>query len=145
MSKVVVILLVSTLVAMVVMFIGVPLHLKNAMAQYANPNYNQLQANSEDSYNEKLNSLLERAGDDIQDKEISQFYQKLIQDYDLTSSPTSEAQTELEIEDSLLPDFQRIFSSSMTLPFQEAAKNIEDKELAEVYRNLVKGMLDTTE
>ena len=141
MSKFVVILLLSTMIAMVLMFLGVPLYLKKSLVQYANPNYQEIQSETEESYNSKINALLQKAGANIEDKEMKQFYQKLVQDYGLDSS-SSTAQTEVEGENNNLPDFQKIFSMSLTSPFEEASKNIKDKELAEIYHTILEGLLD---
>ena len=144
MSKLVVALLIGTVIAMVILFLVVPFYVKNTLGQYTNPNYSAIQQDSEDSYKERINSLLEQAGGNIEDAELHQFYQKLIQDYGLDSSTSDMAQAAGENGEDILPDFQKIFDTSLKSPFQEAAKDITDEELAEVYHNILKGMLGTT-
>lgn len=129
---------------MVVMFLVVPFYVKNNIVQYTNPNYSAIQQNSEGTYTDKINSVLQKAGDSIEDEELNQFYQGLIEDYGLENSSPDTAQTGPENNDSILPDFQKIFNKSLTSPFREAAKDITDEELAEVYHNILKGMLNTT-
>jgi hypothetical protein len=144
MSKLVVALLIGTVIAMVILFLVVPFYVKNTLGQYTNPNYSAIQQDSEDSYKGRINSLLEQAGGNIEDAEMHQFYQKLIQDYGLDSSPSDISQSTGENGEDMLPDFQKIFDTSLKSPFQEAAKDITDEELAEVYHNILKGMLGTT-
>jgi hypothetical protein len=143
MSKLVVALLVSTVIAMVIMILVVPFYLKNAV-QYTNPNYSQIEQNSDESYTDKINTMLQKAGSNIEDEEMHRFYNNLIKDYGLESSSSDTAQSEAENNDNVLPDFQKIFNTSLTSPFREAAKDITDEDLAEVYHDILKGVLDTT-
>jgi hypothetical protein len=86
-------------------------------------------------YKHAVASPLIEAGSEIKDQDISHFYQKLIQSYQL-SNPDSTDTTELSLA-SLLPDIKNIYRSASDLPFKEAGKQIKDKEIAEFYNNFI--------
>jgi hypothetical protein len=142
MSKFIIGLLIGTVIATVAAFLVVPFHLKNSLVQYSNPNHDALEQKAENgTYNEKINSILQKAESSLEDEELRQFYRTLIRDYELESQSEN---TTSGAENAILPDFQKIFRESLTTPFEEAAQDITDEELAEAYDNVLKGVLGTT-
>jgi hypothetical protein len=89
------------------------------------------------AYQEAIVSSLRAAGEGT-DEEIAQFSQQLIQGYGLEELPSEAAETEeIDLAD-LLPDIERINYTALTLPLQEAGKNIRDEEIAEFYYTFLK-------
>lgn len=90
------------------------------------------------TYREALISPLQKAGDEIQDADIHQFYQKLVREYNLdeVSSEASLSENSSLIE--LLPDIKNINRKALSLPLQEAGKNIQDEEIARFYYKFLK-------
>ena len=85
------------------------------------------------TYHEIVTSLLQEAGDEIQDSDIARFYQELLGEYalDQPSSWMTEAEGSSLAE--ILPDINKIYRTALALPLQEAGKNIQDKEIADFY------------
>ena len=91
-----------------------------------------------ETYRKALISPLQKAGDEIRDADIQQFYQKLLREYNLdeVSSEASRAEDSGLID--LLPDIKNINQTALSLPLQEAGKNIRDKEIARFYYKFLK-------
>ena len=90
------------------------------------------------SYHEALISPLQKAGEEIKDREIAQYYQKLQQEYELDKPSSEITPTEHSSLTEMLPDIKKINHAALTLPLQEAGKNIQDKEIAQFYYKLLK-------
>jgi hypothetical protein len=86
-------------------------------------------------YKQAVASPLVKAGGDIKNQEISQFYQKLVQSYELSNTDSSSDES-LSLA-SMLPDIKGIYKTASDLPFKEAGKQIKDKEIAEFYYNFI--------
>ena len=80
--------------------------------------------------------LLQEAGNEIQNNDTEQFYQKLIQGYELTETPDTESQDVTDI----LPDIKIISNTALSLPLQEAGKSIRDEEIARFYYELLESL-----
>jgi len=78
-------------------------------------------------------SILQEAGNEIQDTDTSQYYQKLIQGYELDEPFPELPEGEEPSPADILPDITKINQIALTLPLQEAGKNIQDDEIAEFY------------
>ena len=90
------------------------------------------------TYRETIISVLQAAGDEIQDNDTAQFYQKLVQEYELDEPYTGVAPAEQSSLMELLPDIKNINQKALTLPLQEAGKNIRDEEIARFYYKFLK-------
>ena len=80
--------------------------------------------------------LLQEAGNEIQNNDTEQFYQKLIQGYELTETPDTENPDVTDI----LPDIKKISNTALSLPLQEAGKSIRDEEIARFYYELLESL-----
>jgi hypothetical protein len=92
---------------------------------------------SSETYNKTLVSVFEGAESQVQDREIGGFYQKLVAAYALDKSMVKSTESNMIDPSDMLPDVKTIQNTALTLPFQEAGKNIQDKELAEFYQKFV--------
>ena len=92
-------------------------------------------ADISDMYKQAVASPLIEAGNDINNNEISQFYENLIASYQLNNPPSTDS-TSLSLA-SLLPDIKNIYKTASDLPLKEAGKQIQDKEIAEFYNNFI--------
>ena len=90
------------------------------------------------TYHEIITSSLQAAGEEVQDKDIDQFYRKLIREYELDEPSSGIAQAEHSSPTDVLPDIRKINQKALILPLQEAGKNIKDKEIAQFYYKLLK-------
>ena len=84
--------------------------------------------------------LLQEAGDEIQSDDTRQFYQKLIHGYELTESSADISDTEDPDPVDILPDIAKISNTALSLPLQEAGKNIRDEEIARFYHKLLESI-----
>jgi hypothetical protein len=89
------------------------------------------------TFREDVYSLLQEAGNEIQDSDTSQYYQKLIQGYELDEPLPELPEGEEPSPADILPDITKINQIALTLPLQEAGKNIQDDEIAEFYYSLL--------
>ena len=85
------------------------------------------------TYRKSLTSPLQAAGDEIRDNDTGQFYRKLLREYDLDEPSPGIAQTEHSGLTEVLPDIKNINYVAITLPLQEARKNIQDEDIAQFY------------
>ena len=92
---------------------------------------------SAETYNKALLSMFQRTEGQVQDREIGGFYQKLISAYSLDKNLVESTSGEVSDQSSMLPDVRTIQNTALSLPFQEAGKNIQDKELSEFYQKFV--------
>ena len=83
--------------------------------------------------------VLEEAAKNIQDEEIAHFYRELLQEYDLLEQPPATVEDESSNSTAALPDIFKINRAAITLPLQEAGRNIRDKEIAEFYYRFLMG------
>ena len=120
-----------------VLFMG-PLSQISATAQPADTNLTETRTDNAEIYREALISPLQEAGNEIQDKDIDQFYQKLLQEYELDEASYEVAQAEPSSPLDVLPDIKNINRKAISLPLREAGKNIRDKEIARFYYELLK-------
>ena len=73
----------------------------------------------------ELNANLKQAGEQIVDPSTKAFYDKLTSGYNLDQAENA--------GDEWLPDVDNIQRSAITLPLQEAGKNIKDQDIANFY------------
>jgi len=85
------------------------------------------------TFREDVYSLLQEAGNEIQDSDTNQYYQKLIQGYELDEPLPELPEGEEPSPADILPDITKINQIALTLPLQEAGKNIQDDEISEFY------------
>jgi hypothetical protein len=90
------------------------------------------------TFNNAFNSSLQEAGKNIQDEEMAQFYQKLLQEYELDDPSSWTTPDESSDPEDVIPDVGKISHTALTLPLQEAGKNIRDEEIAQFYYNLLR-------
>jgi hypothetical protein len=90
------------------------------------------------TFRENIYSLLQEAGNEIQDADTKQYYQRLIEAYELGESPTGTPEGEDPSPADILPDINKISRVALFLPLQEAGKKIQDKELAQFYYKFLK-------
>ncbi len=131
---------IGLLVGMILMgalFMG-PLSQTPVVGKSADSSPPEAPADIAETYRDALISPLQQAGDEIQDADTYQFYQKLLREYNLdkVSSEASRAEHSSLIE--LLPDIKNINQKALSLPLQEAGKNIQDKEIAQFYYKFLK-------
>lgn len=88
------------------------------------------------TYQENIYSLLQEAGNEIQDTSTSQFYQKLVAAYDLDESPGTPEGEDPSPAD-ILPDISKIHRVALFLPLEEIGRTIQDEELAQFYYKLL--------
>lgn len=98
----------------------------------------EVMAENAESYREVIISSLQKAGAEIQDNDIDQFYQELLQEYELDELSSGEAQAEYTSLAEMLPDIKKVNHAAVTLPLQKAGKNIQDKEIAQFYYKFLK-------
>jgi len=85
------------------------------------------------TFREDVYFLLQEAGNEVQDGDISQYYQKLIQGYELDEPLPELPEGEEPSPADILPDIEKINQIALILPLQEAGKNIQDDEISEFY------------
>ena len=85
------------------------------------------------TFREDVYSLLQEAGNEIQDSDTNQYYKKLIQGYELDEPLPELPEGEEPSPADILPDITKINQIALTLPLQEAGKNIQDVEISEFY------------
>lgn len=84
------------------------------------------------TFRENIYSLLQDAGNEIQDYDTWRFYQKLVQAYELDEVPEAEPGEDPTAAE-ILPDLNKINFVALYLPLEEAGRNIQDEELAQFY------------
>ena len=84
------------------------------------------------TFRENIYSLLQDAGNEIQDYDTWRFYQKLVQAYELDEVPGTEPGEDPTAAE-ILPDLNKINFVALYLPLEEAGRNIQDEELAQFY------------
>ena len=88
-------------------------------------------------YKKAVSSPLIKAASEIRNKEIAQFYQKLLQAYELNNTPENSSNDESLGLANLLPDIKKITKTASDLPLKEAGKQIKDEEIAEFYNRFL--------
>lgn len=89
--------------------------------------------------NNTIIMMLEEAAENIQDDELAYFYQELLQEYELLEQPAATVDDEPINSTAVLPDIFKINRTAITLPLQEAGRNIQDKEIADFYYRFLMG------
>jgi len=89
------------------------------------------------TFRENIHSMLQDTGSKIRDEDISRFYQKLIEAYELDEASSGTPGDGDPSPADILPDMNKINHAALLLPLQEAGKNIQDKELARFYYKLL--------
>ncbi len=133
-------MIIGLLVGMVLMgalFMG-PLSQSTAAGKSADSSQPAASADIAEIYREALISPLQKAGGEIQDADIQQFYQKLLREYNLDAVSPEALRVEQSGLTELLPDIENINQTALSLPLQEAGKNIQDKEIAQFYYKFLK-------
>lgn len=91
-----------------------------------------------DSYRALILSTLQKAGNEIQDKDLAQFYPKLVAEYHLEDSSAWLVASDNTSSPDLVPNFEKITSVAITMPLEEAGKQIQDKDIAQFYYKFLK-------
>lgn len=118
------------------LFMG-PLAEVPSRAEADNSSPGEVPTNIAEIYRESLLSPLQNAGDEITDRETSQFYHKLMQEYELDEIANETTRTEADTLNNLMPDIGKILNAATILPLQEAGKNIQDEEIRQFYYELL--------
>lgn len=82
-----------------------------------------------------LVSTLQKVESEITDEDTLRYYKLLIESYDLLKLSADVNDSPLT---EFLPDIDHVVKTAMTLPLQEAGKNIRDKDIAEFYQKFLK-------
>jgi len=96
-------------------------------------------SSSNTTFREDVYSILQEAGNEIQDSDTNQFYQKLIRGYELDQPPSEPPGDEEPSPADILPDLTKINRVALVLPLEEAGKSIRDDEIAEFYYTFLEG------
>ncbi len=85
---------------------------------------------------QKLITLLQQVRTEIQDSDTLIFYDKLIEKYELKNTTN--------IDEPGFPDIKKVYNNALTLPLQEAGKQINDPEIKTFYYRFLQqsGLLD---
>lgn len=118
------------------LFMG-PLAEIPSRAEADNSSPQEVPADIAEVYRESLLSPLRNAGDEITDRENSQFYHKLMQKYELDEIANETTGTDSDTLNNLMPDIEKIHNAATILPLQEAGKNIQDEEIRQFYYELL--------
>ncbi len=124
------------MVLMGVLFLG-PLSPATASGHAEESDQQVSRSDIADLFRESVLQPLLEAGDEIQDADNKQFFQKLIGSYHLEDDATTEYPEDAELSE-LLPDIKSINYSALSLPLKEAGKNINDPEIARFYYDFLK-------
>jgi hypothetical protein len=120
-----------------ILFMG-PLSLIPMIAQSDGPGLTETPVGNAEIYRKAIISSLQEAGEEIQDSDTERFYWKLIRGYELGRPSPGTAQAEGSSPTEVLPDIKKINHRALTLPLQEAGRNIQDEETAQFYYKLMK-------
>lgn len=118
------------------LFMG-PLAEIPSRAEADNSSPREVPAGIAEVYRESLLSPLQNAGDEITDNENRQFYHKLMQEYELDEIANETTRTDSDTLNKLVPDIEKIHNAAITLPLQEAGKNIQDEKIRQFYYELL--------
>jgi hypothetical protein len=75
---------------------------------------------------------------EIQDPDISEYYGKLMAEYNLEQVAQGISQTDSSDPSIPLPDIEKIQYAALTFPLREAGKKITDEQLLEFYNRFLK-------
>jgi len=78
-----------------------------------------------------LNNAFQQARLEIHDPDIAAYYDKLVSAYAISTPSDSQSSA------AALPDVKNIQQAALTLPLQEAGKQINDPEIAQFYRKFL--------
>lgn len=98
---------------------------------------NSTQTPDAETYREAVSTLFREAGNQIQDSDIHGYYQKLQQEYALDQESSWIVPAEDSSPEAILPDIEKINHTALTLPLEEAGKNIKDEDIARFYYKLL--------
>ena len=91
------------------------------------------------TYQEALSLSLQLAGEEFLNTEIGSFYQSLLHETEL-DKPNNDATLSEKMS-----DIKKVSHSALTFPLQEVQKDIQDKEIAKFYGELLNKVLMTPE
>jgi hypothetical protein len=91
-----------------------------------------------ETYKTELVRPLNAVAVEIQDQDISEFYDKLISQYELQEASANVTQVASSNLQEVLPDIKRIQYTAISLPLLEAGKRIQDEDIAEFYSKFLK-------
>ena len=89
-------------------------------------------------YAKALSEPVRAVGDEIQDEELSQFYQELVQECVVDNPSSATTEDESSGLAALLPDIKKINRTALLLPILKAGEDIQDKEIAKFYYQFLK-------
>lgn len=73
----------------------------------------------------------------IDDADTRQYYQTLMDRYQIDQLPSASERSGNSSVLDILPDMQRVSNSAIVLPLEEAGKNIRDPDIARFYQKLL--------
>lgn len=118
------------------LFMG-PLSVTPAKGQTDGFNLAEMLPDLAKTFERSLASPMYAVGEEIQDNDTGQLYRKLLHEYELDEPYYKIARAEHSSLVDVLPDIKKINKAAITLPLQEAGKNIHDEEIAQFYYKLL--------
>jgi hypothetical protein len=80
-----------------------------------------------------VSSMLDEARAKIKGADTREYYDELVAAYELDEPSSLTVETENSNVQEIVPDIEKIQQKALTMPLQEAGKQIKDKELADFY------------
>ena len=114
------------------LFMG-PFSLTPVIGQSEDPCAVKTLPNIANTFHDGLTAPMQQAGEEITDHGTGQLYQKLLREYELDESFHEMTQAEHSKPTAVLPDIKKINNAAITLPLEEAGKNIQDEDIAQFY------------
>ena len=88
-------------------------------------------------YYQSVSSALTEAADKIEDEDLAQFYQKLVDGYELGEGSSWLAPDDGSDDPEAVPDIEKISRHAILLPLLEVADQIQDEDIAEFYQDFL--------
>ena len=88
-------------------------------------------------YYQGVTSALTEAASKIEDEDLAQFYQKLVDGYELGEASSWLAPDDGSDDPEAVPDIEKISRHAITLPLLEVSDNIQDEDIAEFYQDFL--------
>jgi len=84
-----------------------------------------------------IKQMLTDAGSKISDADTKQYYQILMDNYDIDNLPGAAERQDNMNPLQVLPNMERVNNAAITTPLEEAGKQIRDKDIAGFYQNFL--------
>jgi len=89
------------------------------------------------AYYDMVTSPLTGVADSITDDDLAQYYQKLVDGYELDQESTWLAPDDGSEDPEAVPDIEKISRHAITLPLLEVADRIQDEDIADFYQDFL--------